>query len=83
MQMVRNVLGHHMIGSHNWYPEFSSDLTNRIAQQKVVLNVNHIRSARAQKLPYGSFDKKRGRKAEFGIKKKRERMNPKDSYAPL
>jgi len=70
-----------MIGSHYRYPELSCDLQNGVAQQKVVLDMDNIRSARPQKVPNRSLDKKGWRKAEFGIKKKRQRMNPKYSYA--
>jgi len=69
-----------MIGSYYRYSELSGDLKNRVAQQKVILDVDNIRPGLTQKVTYRSFDKERRRKAELGIKKKRERMNPQDSY---
>ena len=61
--MMRYVLRHHMIGSHYRYFELSCNLKNGVAQQKVVLDMNNIRSAHAQKVPNRSLDKKGWRKA--------------------
>ncbi len=81
--MMRDVFGHHVIGSHDRYSELSGDLTNRVAQQKVILDMDNVGPARAQKVANRVFDEKRGSKTEFGIKKKREGLNTKHRYAVL
>ena len=84
MQIMGDVVRHHVVRSHHWYSQLSCDVEDHAAEEKVILDVHHVRDGRFLEFRGWTTPYHEGRgKPKIGIEQKRQGENPKHLNAIL